>query len=54
VCATSINVKGSGVHSDNVRGGTSGTLWSAGLWSAPRDLFNGEVFDLGYQTSLTD
>lgn len=54
VATTSIEATGGALVSSDVRGGTSGTLWSAGLFDAPRELFNGEAFALGYQTSLVD
>lgn len=54
VATTSIPATGGIIVSSDVRGGTSGTLYSAALWDAPRELFNGESFKLGYQTSLTD
>jgi hypothetical protein len=54
VCTTSLSVTGGALLSDSTRGGTSGKLWSASLFSSARTLFNGEVFNLGYQTSLSD
>ncbi|EED38787.1 conserved hypothetical protein [Stenotrophomonas sp. SKA14] len=53
VCATSIKVTCGMLVSSDVRGGTDGTLWSAARFSNERELYNGEVFELGYQTSLT-
>lgn len=53
VCATSIQVTCAGLISNDIRGGTTGTLWSAARFSSPRELYNGETFELGYQTSLT-
>jgi len=55
VCTTSITATGAAVISDNTRGGTGGTLWSAAPFdSGPRPIYNAEPFQLGYQTSLTD
>lgn len=54
VCSTSITVSGAFLISDNTRGGTAGTLSSASKFSADRDLFNGETFELGYQIALTN
>lgn len=51
---TSITATGGFLVSSNVRGGTSGTLWSAGKFDNARELFDGEDFELGYQTSLSD
>jgi hypothetical protein len=52
-CATSIIAKGAFLISENTRGGTTGTLWSAANFDADRELFDGETFELGYRTSLT-
>jgi hypothetical protein len=53
VATTSITATGGALISDSARGGASGFLWSAGLFTpAPRVLYTGETFDLGYQTSL--
>lgn len=52
--AASITVQGAGLLSDSTRGGTSGVLASASRFSAGRELFDGETFDVGYQISLTD
>lgn len=54
VATTSINATGGMLVSSDVRGGTGGVLWSAGLFDNARELFNAEPFQLGYQTSLTD
>jgi hypothetical protein len=53
VATTSITATGAFIVSSDTRGGTSGTLWSAARFDAERELFNGETFELGYQTSLT-
>lgn len=52
VCASSITVTCAALVSSDVRGGTSGTLWSAARFDNPRELYNGETFELGYQTTL--
>ncbi len=54
VATTTITATGGFLVSSDVRGGGSGTLWSAALWPSSRELHNGEPFKLGYQTSLTD
>lgn len=54
VATTSIMVTGGALISDNTRGGTAGTLSSASQFSAGRELFNGETFELGYQIALTN
>lgn len=53
VCASSITVTCAALVSSDVRGGTSGTLWSAVRFDNARELYNGETFELGYQTTLT-
>lgn len=50
---TTVDVNGAFMVSSDVRGGTSGTLWSAGLFARTKTLDDGEAFKLGYQTSLT-
>lgn len=52
VCASSITVTCAALVSSDVRGGTSGTLWSAARFDNARELYNGETFELGYQTTL--
>jgi hypothetical protein len=54
VSASSITVTGGFLISDNARGGTTGVLSSASKFSAARELFNGETFELGYQIALTN
>lgn len=49
---SSVTVTGGALLSSDVRGGGSGVLWSAGLFNAPRELYDGEDYELGYQTSL--
>lgn len=51
--ATSITATGGALVSSDVRGGTGGTLWSAARFNNERELYDGEDFELGYQTSLT-
>ena len=52
--AASVTITGCGLLSDNGRGSTAGFLMSASQFANGRELFNGETFDLAYQTSLTD
>lgn len=51
--ATSVTVWGAGMLSSNVKGGTTGTLISAAKFSAARQLYNTDVFNLGYTLTLT-
>lgn len=54
VASTSITATCAFMVSSDVRGGTTGTLWSAAMFpSGDRTLFDGEPFGLGYQTTLT-
>lgn len=52
--ATSLTVKGGGLLSSNVRGGTSGKCFSAANFGADRILYNAETFNLGYQLGLSN
>lgn len=52
--ATSIDIKGSGVLSSNVRGGTAGKCLSAAQYGATRTTYNAEVFQVGYQLGLSN
>ncbi len=52
VATTTVTATGGALVSTDARGGTTGVLWSAALWSLPRELVGGEPFELGYQTSL--
>lgn len=54
ITASSVNVVGGFLISDNARGGTAGKLLSAAQFGATRTLFNGETFSLGYQLQLTN
>lgn len=51
--ATSVVVYGAGLHSDSTKGGTTGTLYSAAKFAAARTLYDTDVFNLGYTTTLT-
>lgn len=53
-CTSSINVSGAALLSSNTKGGTAGTLASASRFAAVRQIYNGDVFDLGYEIELTD
>lgn len=48
-----LNVTGAALLSNNVRGGTSGVLVSASLYSAARSFQNGDSYELGYRINLT-
>lgn len=50
--ASSITVNGAGLLSSNTRGGTSGTLASAGRYASARTLFNADLYQIGYQMTL--
>lgn len=51
--ATSLNVTGAAMLTNNTRGGTTGALISATKYSATRVFQNGDVFEVGYRISLT-
>lgn len=53
ICTTSITVEGAALVSNNTKGGTSGVLASCARFAAPRTLFNGDAYELGYTVSLT-
>lgn len=46
-------IKGIFVTSDNTLGGTSGTLWAAGLFGADQTLFNGDTLKITYTVTLS-
>jgi hypothetical protein len=52
-CASSININGAALLSDNTKGGTSGVLASATRYGAQRTLYDGDVYKVGYRVSLT-
>lgn len=52
VTASSLAVNGAGLVSLNTKGGTTGTLISAGKFSATRNLANTDVFNLKYKVDL--
>jgi hypothetical protein len=52
VCTTSVIINGAGLLSSNTRGGTTGTLASAGRFATQRTVFNGDTFQLGYRVTL--
>lgn len=54
VCTTSINIAGAGLLSSDIKGGTSGKLVSASRFSTVRQVYTGDVFELGYEVELTD
>jgi hypothetical protein len=54
VTASQLTVKGLGVLTNNTRGGTSGELISAVKFSVDRVLNNADVWEAGYQCSLSD
>lgn len=54
VTASQLNINGAGLLSSNVRGGTSGTLASCSKYAATRVLNNGDLWDCGYEVSLSD
>lgn len=49
VTASSLNIYGAAALSNNVRGGTSGVLYSASKFSATRISNNGDALALGYR-----
>lgn len=51
--AAQLNVTGAALLTSSQRGGTSGALVSASLYSAPRVFQNGDIYDLGYRLNLT-
>ena len=52
VTATSLAVNGAGLTSISTKGSTSGTLISAGKFSATRTLANADTFNLKYKVDL--
>lgn len=52
--ATVVSATGLAVLSSDIRGGTSGVIWSAAQFPQTRQLYDGEPFEAGYQTSLAD
>ncbi len=46
-------IKGIFVTSDNTLAGTSGTLWSTGLFTADQTLFSGDTLKITYTVSLS-
>jgi hypothetical protein len=53
ICTNSIVVEGAALLSNNIKGGTAGVLASCARFSAPRTLFNGDSYELGYTVSLS-
>ena len=53
-CTTTLNILGAGLLSVNTRGGTTGTLLSAVKFSSARGLADDDIWQAGYQVSLTD
>lgn len=51
--AGSLNVTGSAMLTNNVRGGTTGVLISASRYPVARTFQAGDTFDIGYRISLT-
>ncbi len=51
--ATSLNVTGAAMLTNNTRGGTTGVLVSATKYAATRTFQNGDVYDVGYRITLT-
>ncbi len=52
MAATTV-VKGGFLISDSTKGGTSGTLWSAGAYGANQSLVSGQIFATRYTLTLT-
>ena len=46
-------VNGIFITSGTVKGGTTGTLWSTGSFSAVRNVINGDVLNVTYTTSIS-
>lgn len=53
VCTTSLSVEGAALLSNSGKGSTSGVLASATRYSAPRVLYNGDVYEVGYGVALS-
>lgn len=53
VCTTSLIVEGAAMLSNSGKGSTAGVLASASRYSAPRTLYNGDVYEVGYGVSLS-
>lgn len=53
VTASSLTVNGAALLSEQVRGAVTGTLVSAGKFSAARTLYNTDVFNLGWRVQLS-
>ena len=51
--AGSLNVTGSAMLTNTVRGGTTGVLISASRYPVARTFQAGDTFDIGYRISLT-
>jgi hypothetical protein len=45
-------IYGAALLSSNVKGGTTGTLASAGRFDASRTLYDNDVFQIGYRLTL--
>lgn len=52
-CTTSVTINGAGLLSVNTRGGTTGVLLSATRFATARQVFDDDIFQLGYRVTLT-
>lgn len=52
--ASSLNINGAALLTDQARGATTGALISATKFAATRVVYNGDVWDCGYRLTLTD
>lgn len=48
----SVTVYGLFITSDDTKNGTSGTMWSAGAFSSPRSVINGDVLKITYTAAM--
>lgn len=53
VCSGSLSIEGAALLSDSGKGATSGVLGSAARYAAPRIVYNGDTYEVGYTVSLT-
>lgn len=54
ICTSAITISGAAMLSNNIKGGTNGTLVSATRFASERVVNNGDAFELGYEVELTD
>lgn len=54
ISASSLNINGAALLTDQARGATTGALISATKFAATRVVYNGDVWDCGYRLTLSD